>query len=72
MSENETPPDASPEEAEPTAPKGREQVPAHLPPQLRELFTKHEGSVAARPGFRNPANKKAKAMKKKRKKGKKK
>lgn len=50
----------------------KDQVPAHIPPHLRELFTKHEGAVAAKPGFRNPSNKKSKAQRKKRKKGKKK
>lgn len=46
---------------------GREQVPTHVPPHLREMFTKHEGAVAARPGFRNAANAKTKAQRKKKK-----
>lgn len=61
--------DATSDEAK--SPAGREQVPTHVPPHLREMFTKHEGSVAARPGFRNAANAKTKAQRKKRKKGKK-
>jgi len=47
----------------PKVPRVKDQVPAHIPPQLRELFTKHPGSMAARPGFRNPANAKSKAQK---------
>ena len=47
---------------------GRDQVPAHVPPQMRHLFTKHAGSVADRPGFRNQANSKSKSQRKKRKK----
>jgi hypothetical protein len=43
------------------------QAPAHVPPQMRDLFTKHEGAVAARPGFRNPFNRKTKAQKKRKK-----
>ena len=34
---------------------------------MRDLFTKHEGAVAARPGFRNSANAKTKAQKAKKK-----
>jgi hypothetical protein len=41
----------------------RSQVPAHVPPHLRDLFTKHEGAVAERPGFRNKPNAKTKAQK---------
>lgn len=52
----------------PGSSQGRSQVPAHVPPHLQSLFTKHEGAVAARPGFRNPSNKKTKAQRKKRKK----
>ncbi|MFK7928664.1 MAG: hypothetical protein AB8H79_10790 [Myxococcota bacterium] len=68
MSEEETEAETPTVEEAESAPKGRDQVPTHLPPQLRELFTKHEGSIAARPGFRNPSNKNAKAQKKRKKK----
>jgi hypothetical protein len=59
----------APEEAAPK-PKttGRDQVPAHVPPHMRDLFTKHEGAIADRPGFRNKSNTKSKAQRKKRKK----
>lgn len=65
--EQETPTDAS-EETPKSQSSGRDQVPAHVPPQMRELFTKHEGSTAERPGFRNAANKRSKKQRKKRKK----
>tara|TARA_B100001989_G_C24098860_1_gene250674 strand:- start:125 stop:370 length:246 start_codon:yes stop_codon:yes gene_type:complete len=58
----------SAETAEDAGSKAREQAPAHVPPHLRDLFTKHEGAVAARPGFRNPSNAKSKAQRKKKKK----
>jgi hypothetical protein len=45
----------------------RSQIPAHVPPHLREMFTKHEGAIADRPGFRNKANAKTKAQKQGRK-----
>ena len=42
---------------------GRSQAPAHVPPHLQSLFTKHEGAVADRPGFRNKANARTKKQK---------
>lgn len=55
----------SPETADAGSAPGarRSQVPAHVPPHLRDLFTKHEGAVAERPGFRNKPNAKTKAQK---------
>ncbi|MFT7519689.1 MAG: hypothetical protein ACI9MC_001832 [Kiritimatiellia bacterium] len=55
------------EEAE-SQPKVRDQIPAHIPPAMRHMFTKHEGSFAAKPGFRNASNTKSMAQRKKRKK----
>lgn len=75
MSEEQDAPEGTTEESavESTdaAKTARDQVPAHVPPHLRDLFTKHEGSVAQRPGFRNPSNKKSKAQKGKKKKSRK-
>ena len=69
MSEEQDTPTETEDAAAPKAkPAGRDQAPAHVPPQMRDMFTKHEGSVADRPGFRNQANKKSKAQRKKRKK----
>jgi hypothetical protein len=62
MSEDDDPVAQTPKDDE-KKPRAREQVPAHVPPQLREMFTKHPGSIAARPGFRNPPNAKSKAQK---------
>jgi len=46
---------------------GSGQVPTHVPPHLQALFTKHEGAVADRPGFRNKANARTKKQKKSKK-----
>lgn len=66
MSEENTP--AENEETTKATDVTDQQVPAHVPPHLREMFTKHDGAFADRPGFRNKANTKSKAQRKKRKK----
>jgi len=70
MSDDEKNAESGAESAEPTAPAGAPTMMGHQPTGMRSMLSR-PSDVAERPGFRAASNKKSKAQKSTRKKGRK-